>query len=178
MSPPDLPPPSLPVDPEPPAAAPLPPAPSPQPLPRPASGTLGSHGTHQRRVLARALDLLVFVALANVLEPAGPLLALCYVLFADAVWPGQSPAKRLVRVRVVRRSTGLPAGLLHSVARNAPLGVALLMWLVPVLGWVLLPVLGLPVLFLETRFCRAGERGRRMGDILAETYVADHWEAG
>lgn len=145
--------------------------PDPSTLPVPASGTRGTLAAHQRRVAARMVDSLVVLALAQVLEPLGPALAVAYVLLADSVWPGQSPAKRLLGVKVVRRASGLPTNLLHSMVRNLPLAIAWLMALVPVLGVVLFPTLGLPILLLELRFCRAGERGRRMGDILAETYV-------
>lgn len=150
-------------------------APTLQILPNPTSGRFGTPGTHQRRVAARVLDLAIAGGLGLLAFPLGAGLALLYVLAADAIWPGQSLGKRLFGVRVVRRIDGTTTRLWHSIVRNLPLAVAAVVGLVPVLGVPLFVVLGLPLFLLEVRFCRSGQRGRRMGDILAETFVTDMW---
>src|SRR5262245_5808806 len=129
--------------------------------PPPAGGSLGTVATRQRRILARALDLLVFLALAQLAPPIGPVVGLVLLLAADGTWPGQSPGKRLLGVRVVRTDNAQAGNLLHSVLRNLPLGVAMLMLVVPVLGLLLFVVLGLPLLLAEAWFIRLGKRGRR-----------------
>jgi uncharacterized RDD family membrane protein YckC len=146
-------------------------------LPSPAGGALGSAGAHQRRVFARAFDLLIFLALARAFEPVGAALGLTYILVADACWRGQSPGKRLFGVTVLRIPPGVGAGLSVSLLRNLPLAVALLLLLVPVVALVLFPLLGLPLLLAETWLTRVGPRGRRMGDVLGDCYVADVWRA-
>jgi uncharacterized RDD family membrane protein YckC len=118
-------------------------------------------------------DLLVFVGLASVLEPLGAGLGLLYVLVADAAWPGQSPGKRLARVVVHRTNGARGHALLASALRNLPLAVALLLALIPVVSWLLFPTLGLFLVGLEALLTRHGRLGRRLGDVLADSYVAD-----
>ena len=102
----------------------------------------------------------------------GPAAGLVYILAADALWHGQSVGKRLAGVQVVHFIDGHVVGLAASLVRNIPMALALLLFLLPILSWLLFPVLGLPLLLLESILARRGERGRRMGDVLADTYVA------
>lgn len=139
----------------------------------PAGGRLGRHGAHQRRLFARIFDLLIFLALAYALEPIGAMLGLVYVLAGDAIWPGQSAGKRLFGVTVLHIHTGRAGGLWTSILRNLPLAVALLLGLLPLVALVLFPTMGLGLLLVESYLTRAGRCGRRMGDILADSYVAE-----
>ncbi|MEW5855754.1 MAG: RDD family protein, partial [Myxococcota bacterium] len=130
-------------------------------------------GARQRRVFARVFDLIIFLALALAVQPLGPALALLYVLVADAIWPGQSPGKRLFGVTVLRTPSGKPGTLWTSILRNLPMAVALLLALIPMVNVALFPTLGLLLLALESWLTRIGPRGRRMGDVLADCYVAE-----
>ncbi|MBI5496521.1 MAG: RDD family protein [Deltaproteobacteria bacterium] len=146
-------------------------------LPPAAGGRHGSAAAHQRRILARALDLLIYTAFAWAVPPVGAALGLLYVLVADAIWVGQSPGKRLFGVTVLRVPSGTGGTLWTSVMRNLPMAVALVMPVIPIASWLLFPLLGLPLLVLETRLTAWGALGRRLGDFLGDTYVADVWRA-
>lgn len=77
-----------------------------------------------------------------------------YYLFFELVWAGQSPGKRLARIRVIRED-GYPVGFLESLVRN----------LVRVVDF--LPayyVIGTTVMLLNPR-------AKRLGDFVAGTLV-------
>ena len=61
-------------------------------------------------------------------------LALLYLLFADGMLQGQSPGKKLFGVRVVYLPTRQPARHRDSVLRNAPLGLVIILSMMPELG--------------------------------------------
>jgi uncharacterized RDD family membrane protein YckC len=92
---------------------------------------------------------------------------------ADAIWAGQSPGKRLFGVTVLRLPGGQPGNLWTSVVRNLPMAVALLLALLPLVAWLLFPTRGVGLLLLESYLTRSGRRGRRMGDVLGDCYVAE-----
>ena len=142
-------------------------------LPAPAGGRVGSPGAHQRRVFARVLDLGIALGLAWLFPPIGAGLALTYMLVADAIWQGQSLGKRLFGVTVLRIPSGKPGGLLTSIVRNLPMATVLLLAVLPLVSFILLPTLGLGLLAAESYLTRVRGRGRRMGDVLADCYVAD-----
>lgn len=146
---------------------------SPDALPAPAGGRAGNPGAHQRRVFARVLDLGIALALAWVLPPVGAALALTYTLVADAIWRGQSIGKRMFGVTVIRIPSGKPGGLYTSVMRNLPVATVLLLAVLPLVSLVMVPVFGLPLLAVESYLTRIRGRGRRMGDVLGDCYVAD-----
>lgn len=146
---------------------------SPDALPAPAGGRVGNPGAHQRRVFARVLDLLIALGLAWVMPPIGAGLGITYTLVADAIWRGQSIGKRLFGVTVLRIPSGQPGGLLTSILRNLPMATVLLLTVLPLVSFVLLPVFGVPLLAAESYLTRIRNRGRRMGDVLGDCYVAD-----
>ncbi len=150
---------------------------TPPTLGAPAGGVHGAPGAHQRRMLARTVDLAAFLALAFLVPPFGAGLGLLYLLVADALWPGQSLGKRLFRVQVARLPSGRAGHLGHSIMRNLPLAVAMLLLVLPVVSYVLFPLLGLPLLMWEGRLSRLGQRGQRLGDILSDTFVVDAADA-
>lgn len=139
----------------------------------PAGGVSGAPGAHQRRMLARTLDLGIFLALAFVVPPIGAGLGLLYLLVADALWPGQSIGKRLFRVSVARLPSGRVGHLGHSILRNLPVAVAMLLLVLPVVSYVLFPLMGIPLLMWEGRLSRLGAHGQRLGDFLSDTFVVD-----
>jgi uncharacterized RDD family membrane protein YckC len=118
------------------------------------------------RVVAKGLDLILMAAMAEVLPRAGYLAALAYVLVADGLWGGRSLGKRLLGLRVVRLD-GSAAGVRESILRNGPLALGVLLWKLPLLGWLLAAA----VFALETLLMVGSPEGRRLGDELAGTEV-------
>ena len=76
---------------------------------------------------------------------------------------GQTVGKRAFRLRVVR-SNGVPADLLRSVVLRQWVFASVCV-LVPIIGWMILPMIDLALLF--------GEEGRALHDLLSDTMVVD-----
>ena len=132
------------------------------------------------RTLARLVDLTLAFAVANVAREAGPPLAALYLLAADGLLQGQSIGKRLFGVRAMvlppkgsKLTRGRPAGYRESVLRNAPFALVSLFYGLTLVGWVLLFVVGIPIMAFEAWMVWSDRLGIRIGDIFADTQVVD-----
>jgi len=125
-----------------------------------------------KRVLARLVDGLVAWAFALVLPPVGILVGLMYLAVADGVQRGQSLGKMVFGLEVVT-SDGSPCDLKASFYRNIPFELALLFAAVPFLGWILLIIVGIPILLIELWLIIADHNGSRLGDRIAGTTVVE-----
>lgn len=125
-----------------------------------------------KRVLARMVDGLVAWALALVLPPVGILVGIMYLAVADGVQKGQSLGKMVFGLEVVT-SEGAPCDLKSSIYRNIPFELALLFLAVPLLGWILLVIAGIPILLIELWLVIADHNGSRLGDRIAGTTVIE-----
>jgi uncharacterized RDD family membrane protein YckC len=148
------------------------------------------------RVLAKLVDILLVFTMAAVLPyPVGPLAGFIYSLVADGLkWPrvqGQSVGKRFFKLRVVSivsRNIGEPGGggmadtetlikerypasVRASVLRNAPVGVATFFAIIPVWGWLILGLIGIPLMIMEVYLMVTLESGHRLGDVMGDTEV-------
>lgn len=132
------------------------------------------------RVLAKSIDLAISFALGVlILYPIGPLLGFLYSLLADALpvgkwspyWQGQSIGKKIMGLRVLTYPGKSPIELKHSVLRNAPVGVFTFFGIIPVWGWLIMLLLGLPLLVLEAYLLIKSPEHRRLGDTMGETQV-------
>ena len=131
------------------------------------------------RGLARLVDLTLAFTVANVAREAGPPLAALYLLLADGLMQGQSIGKRIFGVRaVVLPPEGVvgrarPAGYRDSVLRNAPFALVGLFYGLTLVGWLLLFVVGLPIVAFEAYMVWSDRLGIRIGDVFADTQVVD-----
>lgn len=128
------------------------------------------------RIAAKSLDFIVVVAFASILPyPLGPLAGFLYSLFADGLrfgpFQGQSVGKKLLKLRVINLKTRHPAGPRESLFRNAPVGVATFFAIIPVWGWIILTLLGVPLLCLEVYLMFTVHEGHRLGDVMGDTEV-------
>jgi uncharacterized RDD family membrane protein YckC len=126
------------------------------------------------RVLAKFVDLFIVMTMAALLYPVGPLLGFLYSLFGDGlpISPGQSLGKRLFKVRVVSTlENHAQITWRDSLYRNAPVGVATFFALIPVWGWAILVLVGLPMMIIEIYLIVKAPRGQRLGDVMADTEV-------
>jgi uncharacterized RDD family membrane protein YckC len=143
-------------------------------LERPAAGI--AKVSTLTRCIAKAVDLCVIVFLAVVLPyPLGVLTGFIYTMIHDGIPPlkGQSLGKKLFHLRVVNLKNGEPCGLRESVIRNAPLGVAIFFGIIPFWGWIILILLGLPLVALEIYLMMTLENGGRLGDVMADTKIVE-----
>lgn len=152
--------------------------------------------SHFNRVLAKCVDLLFVFALAATLPyPVGPMAGFLYSLVADGLkigrTPGQSLGKKLFRLRVTQtvsrnvadpgsgslaeadsfvRETQ-PCSIRASCLRNAPVGVATFFGIIPVWGWIILGMVGVPLMIIEVYLMVTVAKGHRLGDVMGDTEV-------
>ena len=126
------------------------------------------------RVVAGFIDFLLVLALTRLPDAIGILSATGYVLVRDGLFAGQSVGKKLIGLRAA--SSDAPHGAAsyrESILRNTSLALAYLLFLVPYAGWVLGPL----ALSVEGLVALGDERGMRIGDLLAGTWVVQPAEA-
>ncbi|NDD92915.1 hypothetical protein EBZ37_12620 [bacterium] len=131
-----------------------------------------------QRVVAKAIDMVVIVTLAVFIwYPLGPFMAIFYSLFADGIgrfgFRGQSIGKRLVGLRVLRTSDGQPARWKDSALRNLPGAVATFFAIIPLWGWVIFVLVGVPLAVMEVFLMFRLDNENRLGDVMADTRVVD-----
>src|SRR3990167_3038419 len=123
------------------------------------------------RIAAKFIDLAVVFALAAiVLYPIGPILGFLYSLFADGLnfgrFRGQSIGKKVMKLQVVHLLSEDSASYRESAMRNAPVGVATFFAIIPVWGWLILGLLGLPLMLMEIYLMITVTSGHRLGDVM------------
>jgi uncharacterized RDD family membrane protein YckC len=122
---------------------------------------------------ARVVDVIIAWALYRSTGPAGVVIGLLYLLFADGMIQGQSPGKKLFGVKVVYLPTRQGARNRDSVLRNAPFGLTIILSMMPELGLKAF-VAGVVVIgVIETVKCWRDPDGLRLGDLWAQTQVVD-----
>ena len=124
------------------------------------------------RGLARGVDFLVAFGLATLGHELGAVLAVIYLLVADGLLHGQSPGKRIFGVRAMHIPGKAPVSYKESFLRNDDFALVALFYVMP-LGWILLLLVGLPVIAFEAWMVWTDRLGIRIGDIFADTQVVD-----
>lgn len=130
------------------------------------------------RVAAKVIDIILILALGAIVPyPAGPLLGFAYSLTADGMnfgpFRGQSVGKKLMKLQVIDTRTRAPANLRDSLLRNTPVGVATFFAIIPVWGWLILGLVGIPLMVLEIYLMATVPTGHRLGDVMGDTEVVD-----
>ncbi|MBP9673707.1 MAG: RDD family protein [Bacteriovoracaceae bacterium] len=123
------------------------------------------------RLMAKGIDLFFLVLLSMFFYPFGFILGLFYFSFADSLQNGQSIGKKFIGFSVVSLEDGSPCSSKQSVIRNLTLVIPLVFMIIPIWGWVLSLMLGVPLFILETYLCFKLDSGHRLGDVMADTTV-------
>ncbi len=121
------------------------------------------------RVIAKVLDFIVIAAAAETIPQAGHFAGIVYLLIGDGLFDGSSLGKKLVRLKVVSLSTGGTATFRDSIARNAAFAAALLLYKIPIAGWLFAAF----ILALEFLLMLGNKDGMRLGDDIANTKVIE-----
>ncbi len=158
--------------------APPPPPPTenapPPPPPASAPGTpvkadLG------KRFVAAIIDG-VIAGVVGVIPVVGGLVGAAYMLLRDGLdldfMKGRSIGKTVMKLRLIRMD-GQPMDIGTSVKRNIPFAIGPLIMVIPVLGWIIGPIVAMIIGLIEAILVLTDGDGRRMGDKLAETMVVD-----
>lgn len=122
---------------------------------------------------ARLVDVLIAWTLYQSTGPAGIVIALLYLLFADGMIQGQSPGKKLFGVKVVYLPNRQSARNRDSVLRNAPFGLIIILSMMPELGFKAFVAGILVIGGIEAVKCWRDRDGLRLGDLWAQTQVVD-----
>lgn len=125
-----------------------------------------------KRLIAKLVDILVAWALSLFLPPLGIILGLVYLALADSFQKGQSLGKMVFGLEVLD-SEGSGCDLKSSVYRNLPFVFTFLCAVIPLLGWILLIIVGLPLIGVEIWLMATDEKGERLGDRIAGTHVVE-----
>lgn len=130
------------------------------------------------RVIAKMIDIFVVFLLAALLPyPLGPLSGFLYSLFCDGIqyknFQGQSLGKKIMKLQVRSTVSKLPANWKDSALRNAPVGVATFFAIIPIWGWLILGLIGIPLMVMEIYLMLSVETGHRLGDVMGDTEVVE-----
>lgn len=121
------------------------------------------------RVLAKTLDFIIIAAAAKTVPQVGYLAGLIYLLISDGFFDGRSLGKKILRLKVVSISTGNSGNFRDSILRNATIAAAILLYKIPVVGWLFVVV----ILALEFLLMLGNKHGMRLGDDIANTKVIE-----
>lgn len=121
------------------------------------------------RFIAKIIDLIVAATFAKLLPPVGFFAGLIYLLIADGFFDGRSLGKRLIRIRTIR-TDGELCTYRESILRNLTIGIGYTFFFIPYAGWLLTLI----IYSIEALVTVGNEKGLRIGDELAKTYVIEN----
>lgn len=128
------------------------------------------------RLIAKAIDLAIVIALPIVTYPlgiyqAGLYLGIVYIALSDGMKNGQSLGKKVLGFAVKSLEDGSPCSYKQSIIRNLPFIIPLTLAIVPFWGWILGGILGVGFVGLELYLLYNLDSGHRLGDVMADTSV-------
>lgn len=121
------------------------------------------------RVMAKLVDFILIAAAITLLPRVGHLAGLVYLLISDGLFDGRSLGKKVLRLRVLSLPAGTGGSFRDSVLRNSTLFFPLLLYNIPLLGWIFAAA----VLALEFLLTLGNGDGMRLGDDFARTKVVE-----
>jgi uncharacterized RDD family membrane protein YckC len=138
------------------------------------------YASSQKRLMAKFIDLAIVIFLGRLpLGSGGAVLGFLYSILADSMAfkkvQGQSIGKRVLNIRVAsgHGNQSRIARMKTSVIRNAPVGIVTFFMIIPIPGWFLSLLLGIPLFLIELSLMIRAERHQRLGDVMAESVVLD-----
>lgn len=128
------------------------------------------------RYMAKGLDMIITVIIALVFSVIsyylGALLAVLYAFLHDSIKDGVSPGKMIIGLKTIRYpNEELKMDWRASTKRNFSFGLFTIFAVIPMMGWILMFLVGIPLLVFEAYLIYNMESGYRLGDILAGTRV-------
>lgn len=120
------------------------------------------------RVVSKTIDFILVFAAVEALPTAGWLAGIGYILIGDGLFEGRSLGKRLTGLKVVS-ADGKPCSIRDSILRNSPFGVGLLLWKIPIVGWLFLTI----IVAFEFILLLGSSEAMRLGDEISKTSVIE-----
>lgn len=129
-----------------------------------------------KRFLAILIDGMLAGIVGWIIPVVGGLIGAAYMLVRDGLdfdfMPNRSLGKKLMGLRPICMD-GSPVDVSVSVKRNVIFAVPMVMMILPVIGWVLMPLVSLVIGIVEIVLVLNSDDGRRWGDKFAETKVIE-----
>ena len=123
------------------------------------------------RVVAAIIDGLISYAIGFI--PAiGAIIGAVYMLLKDGLFEGQSVGKKVMNIQVITEQ-GIKADFGISAKRNVIFALPIVIMIIPVIGWIIAPIISLIILVIEFMKVLNEPKGRRIGDTWAGTQVID-----
>lgn len=123
------------------------------------------------RLLAKSIDLFLFLILSVLHYPGGLILGIIYLAISDGLQSGQSVGKKVVGFAVVSLVDGKPCQFKQSFIRNLPFTLPFTFFLIPFWGWIIGLVLSILLISFELYLLIKLDSGHRLGDVMADTTV-------
>ena len=121
------------------------------------------------RFIAKIIDFIVAAAFSKLLQPVGFFAGLTYLLIADGFFDGRSLGKKLINLKTIK-ADGELCTYKDSILRNLTVSAGYIFFFIPYVGWLL----ALIIYSVEGLVILGNEKGIRIGDELAKTYVVDN----
>ena len=121
------------------------------------------------RIIAKLLDFIIIAIAIKAVPQVGYFAGLVYLLISDGLFDGRSLGKKIIRLRAISPETGTPGNFRDSMVRNITFVFSLILYKIPLLGWVFV----LFIVVLELLLMIGNEDGMRLGDDLANTKVVE-----
>ena len=121
------------------------------------------------RVLAALIDG-VMSYIIGFIPIIGAIVGAAYMLLRDGLFEGQSVGKKVMKLQVVTEGD-VKADFAVSARRNVIFAIPIVFMIIPVLGWVIAPILSIVILVIEFLKVINEPKGRRLGDTWADTQV-------
>ncbi len=123
------------------------------------------------RLIAKLIDIFVILILSIFFYPVGIIFSVGYIGVADSLGQGQSVGKKFMGFAVISLEDGGPCTYRQSFIRNLPLIIPLMLAIIPIWGWILSFIVGIPLILIEVYLLYRLDSGARVGDVMADTSV-------
>jgi uncharacterized RDD family membrane protein YckC len=137
------------------------------------------------RVIARTIDLIIVIALYEIIPTIGFFAGMIYLLISDGLFQGRSIGKKLIGLKVIIKDgdeTNSVCGFKESIFRNFPFVAGYISFgilkVIPLIGWLFSFVIVLGILIFECLVMMGSENGMRLGDEIAKTQVVEDIQGG
>lgn len=121
------------------------------------------------RFVAKIIDIIIAAAFSKLLQPVGFFGGLTYLLIADGFFDGRSLGKKLIGIKTIK-SDGELCTYKESILRNLTVSAGYIFFFIPYVGWILTLI----VYSVESLVILGNEKGLRIGDEVAKTFVVEN----
>ncbi len=123
------------------------------------------------RVVAALIDGVISYVISFI-PVVGAIIGAVYMLLKDGLFEGQSVGKKVMNIQVITEH-GIKADFGASARRNVIFALPIIIMIIPVIGWILAPIISVIILVVEFMKILNEPKGRRIGDTWAGTQVIE-----